>query len=162
MVESIEITKFISDMLTPVVMISACGLLLLGLQNKYSNIINAIRELNEEKRELELREIISKFLEARLKSIEKQVSRLLRRARFNKNSILNFYLAMIFFMLTSLLIALKNLGFLIKGEIVPLMLFLCGTAFVFSGTIFAYLEVRISYHVVQLKVEDWKIKIDKI
>jgi hypothetical protein len=61
---------------------------------------------------------------------------------------------MIFYMLTSLLIALKNLGFLIKGEVAPLMLFLVGTAFVFSGTVFAYLEVRISYRVVQLEVED--------
>lgn len=154
MMPNIEITKFISDMLAPVVMISACGLLLLGLQNKYSNIINAIRELDEEKRELKLRDVLNKFQEARLKSIEKQVSQLLRRARFNKNSILNFYTGMIFFMLTSLLIALKNLGFFIKGEIVPLILFLCGTAFVFSGTVFAYLEVRISYRVIQLEVED--------
>ncbi len=54
MFQNIEITKFISDMLAPAVMLSACGLFLLGLQNKYSNIINRIRELNEEKRELKL------------------------------------------------------------------------------------------------------------
>ena len=152
MFQNIEITKFITDMLTPVVMLSDCGLFLLGLQNKYSNIINAIRQLDEEKRELKLEDELNKFQQRRLKSIEKQVIQLLRRARLNKNSILNIYSGMIFFMLTSLSIALKDLGWLLKSEIVSLILFLVGTAFVFTGTLFAYLEVRISYRVVQLEV----------
>jgi len=152
MFQNIEITKFITDMLTPVVMLSACGLFLLGLQNKYSNIINRIRELNEEKRELKLEDELNKFQKRRLKSIEKQVIGLLKRARLDKNSILSIYLGMILFMLTSLSIALKDLGWLLKSEIVSLVLFLAGTAFVFTGTVFAYLEVRISYRVVQLEV----------
>ena len=62
---NIEITKFISDMLAPAVMLSACGLFLLGLQNKYSNIINRIRELNEEKRELRLIDELDKYQQRR-------------------------------------------------------------------------------------------------
>jgi uncharacterized membrane protein len=139
-------------MLTPVVMLSACGLFLLGLQNKYSNIINAIRSLDEEKRELKLQDELNKFQQRRLKSIERQVKELLKRARLNKNSILNIYAGMIGFMLTSLSIALKDLGWALKSEIVPLMIFLFGTAFVFIGTVYAYLEVRISYRVVQWEV----------
>jgi len=65
---------------------------------------------------------------------------------------LSIYAGMIFFMLTSLSIALKDLGWLLKSEIDSLILFLVGTAFVFAGTVFAYLEVRISYRVVQLEV----------
>jgi len=150
--QNIEITKFISDMLAPAVMLSACGLFLLGLQNKYSNIINRIRELDEEKRELRLVDELNKFQQRRLKSVEKQVVGLLRRARLDKNSILSLYAAMIFFMLSSLSIALKDLGWVLKDEILSLILFLVGTAFVFIGTVFAYLEVRISYRVVELEV----------
>jgi hypothetical protein len=150
---NIEITKFISDMLAPVVMLSACGLFLLGLQNKYSNIINRIRELTEEMRELKLHDELNKFQERRLRSVEKQVVRLLRRARLDKNSILNIYAAMLFFMLTSLSIALRDLGWILRSQIPALILFLIGTALVFVGTIYAYLEVRISYRVVQLEVE---------
>lgn len=149
---NIEITKFISDMLAPAVMLSACGLFLLGLQNKYSNIINRIRELNEEKRELKLIDELNKFQQRRLKSVEKQVVGLLRRARLDKNSILSLYAAMIFFMLSSLSIALKDLGWVLRNEVLSLILFLIGTAFVFIGTVFAYLEVRISYRVVELEV----------
>jgi hypothetical protein len=152
--QNIEITKFISDMLAPAVMLSACGLFLLGLQNKYSNIINRIRDLNEEKRELELIDNPNKFQARRLKSVEKQLVSLLRRAHLDKNSILNIYAGMILFMLSSLSIALKDLGWILKDEIVSLILFLIGTALIFRGTVFAYLEVRISYRVVQLEVEE--------
>lgn len=154
MFQNIEITKFISDMLTPVVMISACGLFLLGLQNKYSNIINRIRELDEEKRELKMQDELNRFQQRRLKSVEKQVVELLKRAKLNKNSILSIYAGMIFFMLTSLSIALKDLGWILKSEVFSLIIFLVGTGFVFAGTVFAYLEVRISYRVVQLEVEE--------
>ena len=84
--------------------------------------------------------------------LEKQVIELLKRARLDKNSILSIYAGMIFFMLTSLSIALRDLGWVLRSEIVSLIIFLVGTAFVFVGTLFAYLEVRISYRVIQLEV----------
>ncbi len=149
-IQRIDITKFISDMLAPVVMISARKLFLLGLQNKYSRIINAIGESDKEKRKLKLKDVSSKFQEARFKSAGKQVSRLSRRARFNKNSISNFYSGAIFFMLTSLLPPLKTPDFLIKGEASSLLLFMEGTALVFSGKVLAYLGVRVSYREIQL------------
>ena len=153
---NIEITKFISDMLTPVVMLSACGLFLLGLQNKFSNIITRLRELTEERRELKLQDQLNKFQQSRLKSIDKQIQGLLNRARLDKDSILSIYAGMIFFLLASLSIAVKDLGWILRCDIITLILFLIGTAFVFAGTIFAYLEVRISYRVVQIEVEEHK------
>ena len=156
MFENIEVTKFISDMLTPVVMLSACGLFLLGLQNKFSNIITRLRELTEERRELKLQDQMNKFQQSRLNSIEKQIGGLLNRARLDKDSILSIYAGMIFFLLASLSIAVKDLGWILRSDIFTLILFLIGTGFVFAGTVFAYLEVRISYRVVQIEVEEHK------
>ncbi len=48
----ISIVEVIQLMLAPGIMISACGLLLLGMNNKYSLVVNRIRLLNEEKRRL--------------------------------------------------------------------------------------------------------------
>lgn len=45
----ISIVEVIQLMLAPGLMISACGLLLLGMNNKYSLVVNRIRLLNEEK-----------------------------------------------------------------------------------------------------------------
>ncbi|HEX9739900.1 MAG TPA: DUF2721 domain-containing protein [Ignavibacteriaceae bacterium] len=50
--ESFSITEVIQLMLAPGIMISACGLLLLGMNNKYSLVVNRIRILNEEKEDL--------------------------------------------------------------------------------------------------------------
>jgi hypothetical protein len=74
----------------------------------------------------------------------------------DKDSILSIYAGMIFFLLVSLSIAVKDLGWILNCGIFTLILFLIGTAFVFAGTIFAYLEVRISYRVVQFEVEEHK------
>jgi hypothetical protein len=156
MFENIEVTKFISDMLTPAVMLSVCALFLLGLQNKFSNIITRLRELTEERRELKLQDQPNKFQQSRLSSIEKQISGLLNRARLDKDSILSIYAGMIFFLLVSLSIAVKDLGWILNCGIITLILFLIGTAFVFIGTVCAYLEVRISYRVVQFEVEEHK------
>lgn len=50
--QSIDASKVIQLMISPAVMISACGLLLLGANAKYSNVLNRIRLINDEKRRL--------------------------------------------------------------------------------------------------------------
>ena len=47
-----SIVQIIQAMLAPGLMISACGLLVLGMNNKYSIVVNRIRLLNEERRKL--------------------------------------------------------------------------------------------------------------
>lgn len=49
---NIQTVDLIQAMLAPGIMISACGLLLLGINNKYSIVVNRIRVLEEEKRKL--------------------------------------------------------------------------------------------------------------
>ena len=46
------IASVIQAMLAPGIMISACGLLLLGMNNKYSLVVSRIRALADEKRKL--------------------------------------------------------------------------------------------------------------
>lgn len=69
--------SIIQLMLEPAVMISACGLLLLGMNNRYSLVVNRIRLLNEEKRRLLLKigeKPPSLDENIRLESISKQIS----------------------------------------------------------------------------------------
>ncbi|MBK8662785.1 MAG: DUF2721 domain-containing protein [Ignavibacteriales bacterium] len=49
----IRLHLLIQAMLAPGIMISACGLLILGMNNKYSLVVNRIRTLNEEKGNLQ-------------------------------------------------------------------------------------------------------------
>ncbi|MBK6682755.1 MAG: DUF2721 domain-containing protein [Ignavibacteriales bacterium] len=64
-----QVASLIQAMLAPGIMISACGLLILGMNNKYSLVVNRIRTPNE-KRNLQKLPIqrVRYFCEMRLKA----------------------------------------------------------------------------------------------
>ncbi len=99
------ILKMIQFMLAPAVMISACGLLLLGINNRYSSIANRIRLLNDERRRLILKLKDGKeldFIESnRLASLKKQLDQLFCRLGYVKNCVV--FIRLQFFFLLSLL-----------------------------------------------------------
>jgi hypothetical protein len=144
--------QFISGLLAPAIMISSCGLILLGLQNKYSNIIDRIRSLNEEKRRLEMMDSLDRFQERRMRSLTAQISRLLVRAKLDRNGILSLYLAILSFILTSLAIAPAYFGYF--GLVtLSIVFFVGGIGLVLAGIIYVALEVSNSYKVVKHEVE---------
>ena len=144
--------QFISGLLAPAIMISSCGLILLGLQNKYSNIIDRIRSLNEEKRRLEMMDSLDRFQERRMRSLTAQIDRLLVRAKLDRNGILSLYLAILSFILTSLAIAPAYFGYF--GLVtLSIIFFVGGIGLVLAGIIYVALEVSNSYKVVKHEVE---------
>lgn len=147
-----QAVQFISGLLAPAIMISSCGLILLGLQNKYSNIIDRIRELNEERRRMELMESLDPSQERRMRSLTAQIEKLLVRARLDRNGILSLYLAILSFILTSLLIAPAYFGSFALITL-SIMTFVAGIGLVLIGVIYVALEVINSYKVVKYEVE---------
>jgi len=147
-----QAVQFISGLLAPAIMISSCGLILLGLQNKYSNIIDRIRELNEERRRLGLMESLDPNQERRMRSLTAQIEKLLVRARLDRNGILSLYLAILSFILTSLLIAPAYFGSFALITL-SIMTFVAGIGLVLVGVIYVALEVINSYKVVKYEVE---------
>ncbi len=144
--------QFISGLLAPAIMISSCGLILLGLQNKYSNIIDRIRSLNEEKRRLEITDSLDRYQERRMRSLTAQIDRLLVRAKLDRNGILSLYLAILSFILTSLAIAPAYFGYF--GLVtLSIIFFVAGIVLVLTGIIYVALEVSNSYKVVKHEVE---------
>ncbi len=144
--------QFISGLLAPAIMISSCGLILLGVQSKYSNIIDRIRELNDEKRRLESTESMDAAQDRRMRSLKVQIEKLLIRAKLDRNGILSLYLAIISFILTSLLIAPAYFGYF--GLILlAIAFFVAGIALVLTGVVYVALEVSRSYKVVKYEVE---------
>ncbi len=87
------IVQLIQGMLAPGLMISACGLLLLGMNNKYSLVVNRIRLLNEEKRKIIHQEKIEEIDSNRLSNIELQISHLIERISLVRNAVFSYSLA---------------------------------------------------------------------
>ena len=136
-------------------MISACGLLLLGISNKFSTILGRIRILNEEKRKLFLqagKAELQTLENQRLESILKQLGRLLSRARLVRNSLFCYFLAVGLFVATSLLI---GLDFFVNVPAIRYFIiasFLAGMVTMFLGVVFGVLDTLKAFEVVRFEV----------
>jgi hypothetical protein len=147
----------IQAILAPAVGISAVGLLLLGLSNRYSTIINRIRLLNHEKR------AFSRHLgekgelpypdTVRFMSIVKQTEELLLRTRLARNAILSMQAAVGLFVLASVTIAFNLFSSSEFMRAIPLFVFIGGMISVLVGICFSALEVYRSYKIINLEVK---------
>ena len=151
-----SIVEIIQLMLAPGLMISACGLLLLGMNNKYSLVVNRVRLLNEERRR-SLNKMQDKDLNPqeniRFESISKQLEKLVFRVRLVRNAVLSYTIAVALFVITSLLIGIGYLFDITRLNSFITILFLLGMVSVFCGVIFAAYETYKGYEIVKFEVE---------
>lgn len=145
----------IQVMLTPAIMISACGLLILGMNNKYSLVMNRVRTLGQERRALRAKVDLQADETARLASIDRQLKRLEVRLYLDRNTVLAYSLAVAFFVLDSLALGL-HISFETADLLTPAALgfFLLGMLSVFVGVVFALREAWYGYGIVIMDVED--------
>ena len=150
----------IQAMLAPGLMISACGLLLLGIHNKYSIVVNRIRNLEEEKRRLipgYLQNTLDEFQIRRLNSIQMQVTRFEYRVKLIRNTVFFYTLAVAMFVISSLSI---GMNYLIEGswaQTTALITFLLGMSSVLSAILHAAREVWKGYEIVRIEVSESQI-----
>ena len=150
------IVEVIQLMLAPGIMISACGLLLLAMNNKYSLVVNRIRLLNEERRRMIVRAGGKEFQydeNIRLESISKQLSKLVYRVRLVRNAVFSYTLAVALFVLTSLLIGMNFILASPRFDFFIIIIFLIGMLSVLSGITYAGYETIKGYDIIQLEVK---------
>jgi hypothetical protein len=147
----------IQAMLAPAVGISAVGLLLLALTNRYSTLINRIRLLNEEKRRLV--KIIAEqgdlnyTDQTRYMSVVNQGRELLLRSTYLRNAILSMQSAIGMFVLTSALIGVNMFVTTEALRDAPLITFIIGMIAVFVGILYSATDVIRSLRIVLLEVK---------
>jgi hypothetical protein len=152
----IEPVEFIQSMLAPGIMISACGLLLLGMNNKYSIVVGRIRLLDEEIRRFKKTQLNGKLLEFELlrkENISLQIGKLYYRIRIIRNAVIFYSLAVAFFILSSLMIGYQLLT---EKDIFSIVFFcfLTGMLSVLIGVYFAVSEMLKAYQIVGIEVKD--------
>ncbi|RPI04756.1 MAG: DUF2721 domain-containing protein [Ignavibacteriae bacterium] len=154
--ENLSVIQAIGLILAPGVMISACGLLLLGINNKFTSVLNRIRTLTEEKRKILLNGSVRDFLPAenqRIESISRQVAGLLSRARMIRDSVACYLCAVGLFVATSLMIGVDYFIPLLELRYLILGMFLGGMVVVFVGVIFGVLDTMKGYNIVKFEVQ---------
>lgn len=152
--------NLIQSMLAPGLMISACGLLLLGIHNKYSLVVNRIRTLEEEKRRLIAmykKDGLDPDQKTRLNSIQMQVERFEYRVKLVRNAVFFYTMAVAFFVLSSLSIGLQFVTDWQIFQSLALIVFLLGMTSVLVAIIYAAREVWKGYAIVKIEVKESEI-----
>lgn len=141
--------EIIQGMLAPGIMISACGLLLLGMNNKYSLVVNRIRTLNLEFRSLHIEN------SERKESILTQLPLLIKRMKMIRNAVWLYTMGIALFIFSILSIGL----FLVIEEAfvmtyISFGLFIMALLAVLLGIINAAKEVRLGYEILSIETRD--------
>ena len=144
-----SIIEIIQAMLAPGIMISACGLLLLGMNNKYSLVVNRIRTLNIEFRGLQQENI------ERQESILEQLPLLIQRMRIIRNAVWLYTIAIAFFIFSIL-----SIGLFLLIQLNSIMnyisfgLFILALIALLIGVIHAAKEVRLGYDILSIETKN--------
>ncbi|MDP4292384.1 MAG: DUF2721 domain-containing protein [Bacteroidota bacterium] len=149
------IVSIIQSMLAPGIMISACGLLLLGMNNKYSLVVARIRALADEKRKLITPPKLGNLNEVeenRLQNINTEIELFAFRVVLVKKAVTSYYIAIAFFIFASLLIGLNYVWTMNITYIIALTAFLAGMISVVVGVYFAALEIKKGLEIVKIEI----------
>jgi len=139
-------------------MITGVALLLLTFNARHSSLVNRIRLLDDEERELlRRRPKLDKIETLRLKSIKNQLDLLLSRLLYVRNGMLCLLFAATFFVLTSFSIGLAYFSASIGlTQTMINFTFVPGMLLVLIGVLFLAIEVHISYRVIEIEVMENK------
>jgi len=143
----------IQAILAPAVLISACGLLLLSMQNKYGRINDRIRALLRERLNL-LAEPENQFTLARLEATDRQLPELLQRNRLQHDAVLALFWAVILFVVDLFVLGIGLFLAPREGAILALLGFFAALALMLHAVTLAAREIRISHRAVTLEAEE--------
>ena len=145
----------IQSILTPALMISACGLLLLGLNNRYAVVISRIRLLNDEKRrKLADPDAIDRdYVDAlRFESVLQQIPALMVRANHLRRALMFLWIGVVAYLLSSIMLGF-GLFFGLEAASAAVWVFMLGLLSAIVGVAFALLDITLAFRVLKLEVE---------
>jgi hypothetical protein len=145
----------IQAILAPALMISACGLLLLGLNNRYTTVVSRMRLLNDEKRKKLAnpdaidREYVDMI---RFESVMRQIPSLLARATHLRHALIFLWCGVVCYLLSSLCLGV-TIFFRANIAFLAVWIFMIGIGSAVIGVVFALLDIALAHKVLKLEVE---------
>lgn len=143
--DNAEAVQRIAAAITPAVMVSACGLLALGLDNQAARMTSRLRDLA-----LEFRSIHGQGDRERTLAIRRETTILARRHRHYTVALLCNYGALLAFVLTSVSALSGALG---ASHLLTLSLFTLGVVLLAVMAIYTIIAVRLSRRAISIEEE---------
>ncbi|HEX3142753.1 MAG TPA: DUF2721 domain-containing protein [Pyrinomonadaceae bacterium] len=138
----------LTAMITPAVLISASGTMILSTSTRLGRVVDRVRELSARLRQLANEDINVEFLEEERAMLYDQLDKLTSRSRLLQRALTSFYLAVGVFVATSVAIGAVAFfyarGLASRGAWVPVAMGLIGALFLFYGSMLAIFEARLA------------------
>jgi hypothetical protein len=136
--------EFLTAMVTPTLLISATGSLVLSTSTRLGRVVDRVRELEKRLSELILEEDRSKIplYEKRLDTIVNLLDKVTTRARILQRAMTAFYYGLGFFILTSVTIA--GAAFFTTYRLLPIPIGVIGIFYLFWGSVLMLRETRMA------------------
>jgi Protein of unknown function (DUF2721) len=140
----------LTSMITPAVLISACGTLVFSTSTRLARIVDRVRALSRDMESLFRGEVVD-FPDERRAEIERQLGFYVTRSRLVQRSLTAFYVSLGFFVAATIAIGLT--AFVPEASFVPSLLGIAGTAELFYGCVLLIREMRLAQRAVDSEME---------
>ncbi len=141
----------LTAMITPAVLISACGSMILSTSHRLGRVVDRVRALSDKLEETTKDE--TGVARERQSVIFAQLDKLTSRARILQRSMVTFYLALGMFVATSVAIGVVAINGSSRYNLIPVILGLIGASFLFYGSILLIFEARLALSTIHLEMD---------
>lgn len=142
----------LTAMITPAVLISACGALILSTSTRLGRVVDRVRALSDRFEELSESDAAVALYEERRAVIFDQLDKLISRARILQRSMTVFYVALGLFVATSVAIGVVVFAGS-RWSVLPVITGLVGASFLFYGSIILIFEARLALSTINSEME---------
>jgi hypothetical protein len=137
-------------MITPAVLISACGALIFSTSTRLARIVDRVRTLSHDLEEIFTGKV-TEFADERLAEYERQLTVHTRRGRLIQRSLTSFYVSL--GLLTAATVMISVTALLDAAEWLPSALGVAGTLALFYGSMLLVAETRLALGSVTSEME---------
>jgi len=144
----------LTAMITPAVLISACGSMILSTSTRLGRVVDRVRSLSDRLDELADKQRVDRTgVKDRQAVIFAQMDKLTSRARILQRSMVTFYLALGMFVATSVAIGVVAVIGNSRYNLVPVFAGLVGACFLFYGSMLLIFEARLALSTIHLEMD---------
>jgi len=143
----------LTAMITPAVLISACGSMILSTSTRLGRVVDRVRLLSEKLENMPERNERGATTTERQSLIFQQLDKLTSRARILQRCMVTFYLSLGMFVATSVAIGIVPFTATQRYNWIPVVLGLAGATFLFYGSVLLILEARLALSTIHAEMD---------
>jgi hypothetical protein len=143
----------LTAMITPAVLISASGTMILSTSTRLGRVVDRVRSLSDRLEELAHQTPEIEFYNERRIVIFEQLDKLTSRARLLQRCMVTFYMGLGIFVATSVSIGVVAVSGVSRYYWIPVVLGLIGACFLFYGSILLIFEARLALTTIHMEMD---------